>query len=360
MMTQVELQNLIEKYQNGKCSAEEICLLESWYLSEAKTINTIHPTADTLDFYKKAIWAGVTAKKQSGRRRFINIAAASVLLTLSVCAYLLINRNVSDTVARQIAFKNDFKPASNQAIFISPKGERINLRDTSLVSFRRLLKSDKDSQQGYNTIKTPDGGQWPAIELPDGTKVFLDAASSITFPVAFEKERKVTITGQVFFEVKHDDEIPFLIQVKGVTIEDLGTTFNVNAYDDESLIQTTLIEGSVSVAKPGHKTVLKPGQQAVTPQGKGSIITREADLEEVMAWKNGLFHFNHTPIREVMHQLSRWYNVNIVYKNDVSGVSFTGNVPKNLKASRLLEILSITGLEFSIDENAIVVGTLNK
>ncbi|WP_316804326.1 FecR family protein [Pedobacter nototheniae] len=381
-MNQAELRSLLEKYVNGNCSPEETVLLESWYLSKSKK-DKMPPIQEVeLTFYKELIWedieekANIKSKPTGGRYfgswSFISVAA-SLALVLSFGGYYLFKEQISPKNPEVAQIKQDVLPGRNKAVLVLSNGKEVNLEDVqsgvvakeggitvqkngiNILSYKQQGVLKNEGSTAYNTIRTPNAGQWPVIELPDGTKAFLDAASSISFPVAFNKERKVTITGQVYFQVVHDSKKPFRVAVKGMIIEDLGTDFNVNAYDDESSVKTTLVEGSVSVAKKDQKIILKPGQQAVSTSGNDKIISKEANIEEVIAWKNGLFQFSHTSIDVVMRQLARWYDVDIVYKEDVSKLSFTGNLPRNLKLSRLLEMLSVTGLHFKIEGKQIII-----
>ncbi|KIO75750.1 hypothetical protein TH53_18955 [Pedobacter lusitanus] len=381
-MNQTELKILLEKYISGNCSAEETVLLESWYLFRSKKDKLPLTDEQELELYKKLIWEGIQRKteiKQELHHRnpvrlwYRILAAASVVLVLAFGSYYWFNANPKQPLSQNAAIKQDLLPGTDKAVLFLSNGKQISLdsagsgiiakekntlvqkNGVNILSYKESSSFANEGQVAYNTIRTPNGGQWPVIELPDGTKAFLDAASSISFPVSFKGERKVTITGQVYFQVVHNASKPFRVIVKGLTIEDIGTGFNVNAYDDEPVVKTTLVEGSVRVAQKAHQIVLTPGQQAVTVAGSDKLISRTANIEEVTAWKNGLFQFNHTSIDVVMRQIARWYNVEVVYQSDVSKVSFTGNLSRNLKASRLLEMLSITGLHFRIEDKKIIV-----
>lgn len=381
-MNQTELKGLLEKYINGTCSKEETVLLESWYLSKSKQDKWTLKDDDELYLYRKLIWENVQqntgiSQKLKNRRSYQLwskiLVAASIVCVLSVGSYYMFYENPKEQIS-QNSVKNDLLPGGDKAVLVLSNGKQISLgsaqngiiakeentlvqkNGSNVLSYKESAQySDNKGQPVYNTIRTPNGGQWPIIELPDGTKAILDAGSSISFPVSFNQERKVTITGQVYFQVVHNSNKPFRVAVNGVTIEDIGTEFNVNAYNDEPLVKTTLIEGSISVVKKAQKMVLKPGQQAITEPGTDRIRSREVNIEEVVAWKNGLFQFNHTHIDVVMRQIARWYDVEIVYKDDVSNVSFSGNLSRNLKASRLLEMMSVTGLHFKIENKKIIV-----
>ncbi|NMN36181.1 DUF4974 domain-containing protein [Pedobacter riviphilus] len=377
-MNQIELQSLLEKYLKGNCTPNEIVLLESWYLAKSKQ-DKLPIEEKELLLYKELIWQNiqpnidVIEKPATNHYRFwIGISvAASITFALFIGGYYLIRYQSKERASAQL--KQDILPGTNKAILVLSNGKQISLasvqagviaqegsitvkkQGTNILSYKQLSSGNIGKSLAYNTISTPNGGQWPVIELPDGTRAFLDAASSISFPVSFSKERKVAITGQVYFEVVHDSKKPFRVTVKGITIEDLGTSFNINAYDNESAIKTTLIEGSVSVAKRNQTLIIKPGEQALASAGNENILAKQVDVDEIIAWKNGLFQFNHTNIDVVMRQIARWYDVEIVYKEDVSDISFTGSLSRNLKLSKSLQILSITGLHFKIEGEKIII-----
>lgn len=197
----------------------------------------------------------------------------------------------------------------------------------------------------YNKLSTPYGGQY-RIKLPDGSRVWLNAASSIRYPTAFTgKTRTVSVTGEVYFEVEKNTARPFVVQTGKMGVEVLGTHFNVNCYDDEPVTRTTLVEGSVRVSTAGAAqeiAVLKPGEQAQWKQEDHKMNIRKVDVESVTAWKNGYFHFDGTPGTEVMRQVSRWYDVNIDINGKV-GRHFRGMIPRNASLDEVLHMLSLTG-----------------
>jgi ferric-dicitrate binding protein FerR (iron transport regulator) len=197
-----------------------------------------------------------------------------------------------------------------------------------------------------NTMHTPRGGQYSLV-LPDGTQVWLNAASSITYPVAFTgKERKVRITGEAYFEVAKNKELPFIVNVDDKSsIEVLGTHFNVNSYADENAIRTTLLEGSVMV----NGAVLKPGQQARVDRQRLSVLNN-ADIDKVMAWRNGLFNFEDASLEEVMRQLARWYDVEVIYQKGIPDIRFEGEISRNIQLSNLLKVLARAEVKFKIEE----------
>ena len=224
--------------------------------------------------------------------------------------------------------------------------------DTATVAYK---STDENSQPTtYNTLSTPNGGQYQLI-LPDGSKVWLNASSSIHFPTVFKgNERDVTVTGEVYFEVAKNAAMPFKITVKDMEVQVLGTHFDIMAYDDENAMRTTLLEGSVKVTKGSVNRMLVPGQQSIINE-LPDIKVADADLEEVMAWKNGLFQFNGLDIQTVMRQISRWYDVDVVYEGKIPTGHFTGVVNRSNDISQVLKIMQAGGVRFKMDGRKLVV-----
>jgi ferric-dicitrate binding protein FerR (iron transport regulator) len=300
-------------------------------------------------------------------------AAASILIACSIGGYFLLNKRPVQLTA-QIQ-KQDFAPGHKQATLTLANGQKILLtkgmsgklaqqgNTTILVNTGKAIayqagNSGTNSVVTYNTLSTARGEQSPyPLVLADGTKVWLDAASSITFPTAFNgKERIVKITGEAYFEVAHNAAQPFKVTVKGQTIEDIGTAFNVNAYEDEPAIKTTLLEGSVKVLNTNGEKLLTPGQQAIIKNGEPAIRVMTVNTEAVTAWKNGYFMFAHENIQSVMRKISRWYNVDIDYDPNITNNSFSGSMTRYGNASDVLDMLQLTGLvHFKIKERRIEV-----
>ena len=215
--------------------------------------------------------------------------------------------------------------------------------------------TDENNQEVlYNTLATPNGGKYQLI-LPDGSKVWLNAASSIHFPTIFTgKERRVTVTGEAYFEVAKNAAMPFKITVKDMEVEVFGTHFNVMAYDDENSMNTTLLEGSVKISKGVIKKMLVPGQQSVI-NSTGEINIVDADMEEVMAWKNGWFQFNAADIKTVMRQISRWYAVEVVYEGKIPDGHYSGAVSRDNDIFQVLKIMQSGGVRFKIEGRKVIV-----
>lgn len=217
----------------------------------------------------------------------------------------------------------------------------------------RIIYNAGNSQETkavMNTMSTPRGGKYQ-LTLPDGTRAWLNAASSITFPVVFTgKERSVKITGEVYFEVAADKSKPFSVIKENTQILVLGTDFNVNAYDDENNMKVTLLKGSVKVGdNQKQSAILTPGQQAQIG-GDKLITVNNADIDKVMAWKNGLFNFEDAKLDEVMRQITRWYDINVIYENGVPDIQLWGKMSRNTNLSGLLKNLKDVGVKYKVNE----------
>jgi ferric-dicitrate binding protein FerR (iron transport regulator) len=213
----------------------------------------------------------------------------------------------------------------------------------------------KTGEVAYNILKTPMGGQYK-ITLPDGSKVWLNAASSLKYPVVFVgAERRVEITGEAYFEIAKDLNKPFKVQLNNMEVEVLGTHFNVNGYSDEEAIKTTLLEGKVKVLAAKEFKFLVPGQQAQLKSSGNISVTNDVSLEETVAWKDGNFQFENSDIKTVMRQLARWYEVDISYKGNINK-HFIGSISRDVKLSQVLTMLQQTGeVKFKIEGKNLIV-----
>jgi transmembrane sensor len=301
-------------------------------------------------------------------------AAASIILVLSFGGYLLLHKPKPQQIVHIQHNQNDIAPIGYKATLTLSGGRQIVLdakHNGQLAQQKNMVISQAtngivtyspnqqnnstDNSLVYNTMTT-GGGQY-SLQLSDGTKVWLNSASSITYPVAFTgKDRKVEVTGEVYFEVAHNKAKPFSVTTHGQTIEVLGTHFNINAYDDEAQMQTTLLEGSIKISKADHFTTLTPGQQAQIRFDSDNIkISSVADVEQAIAWKNGLFSYDQTDLREVMRQLARAYEVKIEYEGKIPPRTFTGKIHRNISASEVLDILKFMRINFRLENKKIIV-----
>ena len=304
-------------------------------------------------------------------------AAACMILLLGTGAYFLLQQKTGSPKAPEALAarpaRDTLAPAANKAVLILSTGKQINLDNAQAgrlaTDAHAVINKSADgkleyalaatggpaAEPAYNTLTTPRGGKYD-LTLSDGTRVSLNAASSIRYPSAFTgKSRDVEITGEVYFEVMHDAGKPFRVAAAGQLIEDLGTRFNVNAYSDEPSLTTTLLEGSVRVSTKSRSALLTPGQQAVVRAGQPLRVNREADLDEVMAWQRGLFTFHDADIQTVMRQLSRWYDVDISYEGAVPQRRFSGKIYRNISAQKVADILQYKQIHFRIEGRSIIV-----
>lgn len=309
------------------------------------------------------------------RRSWVR-AAAVVLLTGSLLAltWFLNNRPEKPVLSGDPEDVQDIKPAREGAILTLADGKTILLDSLAdgivttdgntkiaLGNGQLSYQSGKDTVASirFNTMQTPRGRTFQ-VQLPDGTLAWLNAASSITYPTAFAgKERKVSVRGEVYFEVAKDLSKPFRVTVNDhSSIEVLGTHFNVNAYADELFISTTLLEGSVRVIS-GKTVVLKPGEMATIANMQNAptsaIHVGSVDTDEVMAWRNNRFHFNYADVPTIMRQLARWYDVDIVYEGAIPIGHFNGKPSRSLSASQIMALLKHIGVNCRIEGKTIIV-----
>ena len=362
---------LLKRYVAGNCTAEEKAMLESWYLSR----NLDFPDMSVQERlqHKQEIFAGlekaIAPKQRNLNWLKITGAAAAVLGFLSFGLWWYTSPQTVNNTPQNLA-QIDIAPGSDKALLKLADGQTINLigdKKGIVIQAGELAYNDgtpietgsvADNDAAMNTISTPVGGQYQVI-LEDGTKVWLNAASSLSYPSHFGPgARSVSISGEVYFEVTHNKTRPFTVSSKGQTIAVLGTQFNVMAYDNEQAIKTTLLKGSVRVTTlSGQKTevTLKPGQQARLSR-QNIAVAGNVDLEEVVSWKNGYFKFNED-IKSIMNKIARWYDIDVIYRPGVDlNQTFSGEVSKSRNVSALLKVMELTGnVHFKIEERRIIV-----
>lgn len=377
---------LLHKYLHGKPSLEEKARVDKWY--DAIDENKVVADRDALQEAKEQIYqftrAGLSADARVipfYKRPFFRIAVAAVLVIYIAGTYLLFfNQSkpeiiVADT--QQQPMTNDVAPPTgNKAILTLADGTTIVLdsaRNGSLAQQGNAIVAKLNDGKiayntgagnntgvHYNTLKVPKGSKPVQLVLADGSEVWLNVASSITYPTAFTgNERNVEITGEVYFEVAHNAAMPFKIKKDDVEVRVLGTHFNVNAYDDESSLKVTLLEGAVNVGQQGKGSqVIKPGQQAILKQVQGDSkikVINSVDIDEVMAWKNGWFNFNSLQVADIMRQIEKWYDVDVTYEGKPGQKHFSGMVSRNNNVSEVLKIMESAGIRFKIEGKKITV-----
>lgn len=385
-----KINRLIRRYLQGKATSEEQKELESWYASWGSDMlrfldddpKKIQDSAKrNLEKIRERLRKDRELRpgKNDSRNKFIilkgqgwKIAAAAVLLGFFIVLYAPLHKKPIPVKIAKSRIK-DFQPAGNKAILMLANGKQIildsgykgilaNQGNTKVLQLSngQLAYQPNNSTQNlikplYNEVITPRGGVYQVI-LPDGSKAYLNTASSIRFPTSFiGNERLVEITGEVYFEITKNKKKPFKVRVGKLMIQVFGTHFDVMAYQDAHTIRTTLLEGSVQVIADGKSELIKPGQ-AVEYENNELRILREPNIEKIMAWKNQLFWFDQDDIYTVARELSRWYDINIYIKGNITDL-FTGSIPRNLPFSKVFEILQKTGsLHYHFEgENTVII-----
>lgn len=366
-MEKTEAEKLLQRYIDGEATAKERAIVHDWYNHASSEQHAEDlPVAD-LQMVKKRLDTALNITGQSVIKpvyRFL--AAASVLLMLGYSVYFFADQQRDEN--RQITYSSDVPAGNNAATLTLSNGRKINLNDLdsgALASQSGILVSKTNSGQliykaagspegglQFNTIETPRGGKYQVI-LSDGTQVWLNAGSTLKFPASFaqQKDRKVTLTGEAYFEVVHDANKPFKVITAGQITEDIGTAFNISAYTDEKTTKTTIVEGSASI---NGSVVLKAGEQGLL-YGK-KISVKRVNTEEAIAWKNGYFMFESEKIESIMRKIARWYNVDIVFEGSMPEDTFSGTVNRSANVSEVLKNLELTDkVHFSIQGRSIMV-----
>lgn len=395
-----EIINLIIKYLNNQCNKDELekvlgiieagTYQDEWEFvltEDAATLKNSSPEsempADQITAWHKKIQDTIAERD----RRTVLLprkdtywtkiaAAAIVLITLSIGGFYYLSKE-----PKSASFANDIAPGGNRAILTLANGKKVILNDAKNGELANqqdvVITKQADGKIAYtvksgnlasstpNTVETPKGGQYEVV-LPDGTNVLLNAASTLTFPTSFAhaKERRVKLKGEAYFMVSKvtlkdktknkETKLPFIVETDRAEVEVLGTQFNVNSYSDEPSSKTTLIEGSVAINGAGFSKVITPGTQAII--GSQGLALAEANIEEVLAWKNGYFIFDSEDIRSVMRRISRWYDVEIVFEGKITNDKFGGTVSRFSNVSKVLSKLELTNkVHFRIEERRIIV-----
>lgn len=397
-----DIKKLFQKYIDNGCSPVEIEMLLR-YFSDAENedllkslikkestfndeiMNDSDHSVLLNETYEK-IKSAITRNKRQNqaivvpfyKQIWFRAAAVVVFLFLTgATAFFYFNRQQDKVIAHieEIHQDKDIQPGKNSAVLTLSNGTQILLDSAvngalaqqgnmRVLKFngRIAYKADEGNSNVkpvYNTITTTRGNEYLLI-LADGTKAWLNAASSIHFPTAFSgNERKVEITGEVYFEVAHDRSKPFKVEFSNATgekgeVEVLGTHFDVNAYPDETNIKTTLLQGSVKVSQSDKIQMLSPGQQAIISSDK-IILKKDIDVAQITAWKNGYFLFNNTDIQSIMRQVSRWYDIDVSFEGKIPSDGFTGKILRNVPLSKFLKVLEMNDVKVRRDGRNVTV-----
>lgn len=301
--------------------------------------------------------------------------AAAILLAALMTLFYTVNIKDKDRHLLEKLSARPILPGGNKAVLTLADGSSIVLgdevsgkainqgstlisaKDKGLLVYQNTGTEDHSKTASlFNTISTPRGGQYQVV-LPDGTRVWLNASSSLYFPARFTgRERNVQLKGEAYFEVAKHKNMPFTVQVNEMSVKVLGTHFNIMAYEDEEDINTTLLEGAVEVSSLSHVKSLRPGQQANLKRSTGVIGVKNANASESIAWKNGNFTFTDDSIETIMRKISRWYDVEVRYTGNLSDKSFAGSISRYEQVSEVLKMLELTGtIHFKIEGRRITV-----
>ncbi|THD32403.1 MAG: FecR family protein [Flavobacterium johnsoniae] len=388
MENQENLYNLLLRYTEDRCSPKEVRELLDYFGMESEEQEQLmghvrellqkdlspkeeqdSKTSRILDESYANIMAAILPqvnKKRSLRKLWYASAAAAVLIAMFTLSDYLIKK---DDNRRHDIVQVDAEtilPGKKKAMLTLADGRKIALDDTRTGTIANdngidLTKNTNGEltyksvnmnagRKLFNAIETPNGGEYK-IRLPDGTRVWLNAGSTIKYPISFEgsNERDVELSGEAYFEVVHDRTKPFRVQTKDQLIEVLGTHFNVNAYPHNRKTISTLTEGSVRVSSKGKEQLLKPGQESVLYKD-GILSVRKADLDISLAWRYGLIKFRNTDLRSILDQAARWYDIDVEYRNNAGGEHFTGGISRAAPLSVLLKVLEINDVRFKVTE----------
>lgn len=367
---------LLQRYTDKTCTKEELEELFA-FISAAENDATLHhfmeeefhrfradeplPEVDT-----ESVYANIIQTKTRRIFTFPRVAAAAAFIILATTLWWTQTQtSKTTTTPPQIIQQKEILPGSNKAVLTLADGSTVTLdsagnqvisRGDTKISQQngQLLYTAGKVAEGYNKLSTPRGGQFRVV-LPDGTKVWLNSASSLRYPTAFTgKERIVELEGQGYFEVAQNAAQPFSVKANNMEVKVLGTHFDIMAYADEVTVNTTLLQGAVQVKEGNETRLLKPGQQAIL---KSHIFTvQEADVKKVLAWKNGLFVFNNMALPAILREVARWYDVEIVYETAPSTELYGGGIARSLNLSNVLTLLEGNGFNhFKVEGRKVIV-----
>ncbi len=378
---------LLKAFSEGTCSEEEKTALMALirdpantellqaYIEESIKNGTNSYDIDAIraeEIFQKVLHSQTEATTPVRSISYMKWAAAILIILSTAIYYLLLNKKTEDSPSLAQSKSQDvILPASNKAMLTLADGSVIpldNISEKTLLSQGEtniirlndgsiLYKAGvaEDTVISYNTISTPKGGQYQII-LPDSTHVWLNAASSIRFPTSFKNDtRTVELSGEAYFEVTENKTKPFLVKVQESTITVLGTSFNINAYADEHDINTTLLEGSVKFDRNNIAKKINPGEQIIYNTLSNSMNIRDADIRQVMSWKNGFFEFDNMELSVIMRQIARWYDVELEFHRALPDLKLSGGISRKLTLQDLQKLMEANGVLFSIEGKKIIV-----
>ncbi len=385
-----KIAELIFKHLREELTEDELLELEQWRMESAENESLFQTLLDKENiqrmlkgFYpdKEAAWNKLVKRVPELRSspvrqmQWLRPVAAAVIVAVICCGvYLYFHwqaKKIPVLAGSTGEFKNDVAPGTDKAILQLANGSTIVLDsahtgDLAEQGNVKLVKIDSGEiaytpggQQpvvSYNTLSTPRGGQYRVI-LQDGTKVWLNAASSLRFPTAFTgKQRNVELTGEAYFEVEKNPGAPFRVSSGNAQVEVLGTHFNIMSYPDENFVSTTLLEGSVKMSKGANSEIIKPGEQARLNNNSSSInVIQDVDVDVIVAWKNGMTVFKNADLQTIMRTISRWYDVKVVYEGNIPAKSLGGGIPRHTNLSEVLKVLEAYQVHFKLEGKQITI-----
>jgi ferric-dicitrate binding protein FerR (iron transport regulator) len=381
------LTELTVKYQAGNITPSEQAELDAWRFSSEENerlfeqrlsepflidgLRILHEAGRRKEADKsRIVYAGKVKTLQHRWKIYTSVAAILFVMAAGTFLFLVRTSRTHQPIPITVRQVKDLVPGGNKAILTLDNDQQIVLDTAQNGSLAQqggtnvqklpggqlayISQNGKPGlATGFNTVSTPRGGQYQVL-LPDGSKVWLNAASTLHFPTAFTgSERSVELVGEAYFEVAKNPLMPFKVKTPKQEVTVLGTQFNLNAYPDEAETRTTLVEGMVKVHAMAKNVVLTPGQQAQS--GKALSVVSGVDTSAITAWRDGYFHFDRAGIEEVMRQLSRWYDVDVRYQGAIPKEKASGNISRDNLASDVLKILEVSGYHFKIDGRTIIV-----
>ncbi|MEC5144837.1 FecR domain-containing protein [Chitinophaga sp. 212800010-3] len=373
-----EVRRLAGKYLDGSATREEILLLHQWYDAVNAGEKELILTDEREDEFREHSWVALKQKiaAEKPRRTLLNAGmkwavAAAVVVAVATGIYYIQHTQQPAVIHPPLADVQS--PAGTKAVLTLANGEQIELDSAGkgVLALQTNTKITKNAagqiiysgagnseEIVYNTIKVPVGSRPISVVLADGTSVWLNAASSLTYPAAFAgKERRVTINGEAYFDVAADATKPFVVARQGsdLTIQVLGTQFNINAYPGAQDARITLLQGAVAVSRKssGLQARLAAGQQLSA--GERFVLDNDPDLDAVVAWKNNLFIFESTDIQTLMREAERWYGITTQYPHGIPAEHFTGSISRDVSLSEFLKILSYSGVSAKIDGKKVFI-----
>lgn len=380
-MTMSEIKRLLEKYRNNEISEEECLRLfqeaaDDEHATAVKDdilqmlYNPEVPDAGWNEETETVLLESIFRHKRSTGRRtmYRSLAAAAIVGMIASAVYFL--QSGEQKTAGPLVQQRPMTPGSTRAMLTLADGTTIPLDSTGNGTLAKqgstqILHTNgqisyktegSTTQVMYNKVQTPAGGQYQ-LTLADGSRVWLNAASSIRFPTAFtEQNRQVEISGEAYFEISKQAAHSFIVKVNDIDVKVLGTSFNIMAYSNEEAVRTTLVEGAVQLTYESNSSLLKPGLQASLSAKDKQFVISPADMEQTLAWKEGKFRFRNTNIKAIMRQLSRWYDIEVAYQGDVSDIDLTGVISRREDADKLFKALETTQrVRFELNGNKVTV-----